>query len=196
MTLQDLNIRPLRKRDWRHIETLFGAKGACGGCWCMAWRVPKQGKAWETMKGEANRQAFKALVESGQAKGLLAYIKGVPVGWCSIGPREHFPKIENSPSLNIPMPENAWVVSCIFIAPAWRGHGIGGRLIEAAAEYAKHMNAAAIYGYPNKSSKNKPLPAAFVWTGLAVMYRRAGFRLLSSRKFKRPVYRKALATLT
>ena len=54
-------MRDLTPRDWPTIERLFGPRGACGGCWCMVWRV-SGGKAWLENKGEKNRRAFKRLV--------------------------------------------------------------------------------------------------------------------------------------
>ena len=91
-----LVTRPLAKGDWPLIETLFGANGACGGCWCMWWRVPMGGKTWDAAKGAPNRAAFRALVESGQATGVLALDGDTPVGWCAIGPRAMFPRLERS----------------------------------------------------------------------------------------------------
>ena len=26
---------------WPALEQLFGEHGACGGCWCMFWRIEK-----------------------------------------------------------------------------------------------------------------------------------------------------------
>ena len=46
----NLTVRPLREDDWPAIEELFGSNGACGGCWCMWWRVPRGGKLWTEMK--------------------------------------------------------------------------------------------------------------------------------------------------
>lgn len=187
---EDLKVRALRRSDWPHVEQLFGAKGACGGCWCMAWRRPRGGKLWEECKGEKNRAAFRELLESGKATGLLAFDKRVPVGWCSLGPREHFPKIDNSPSMNIAMPDRSWVVSCLFIAPEWRGRGLGERLLQEAVTYARQKKASAIFGYPARPPGGKKLPSAFAWTGVPVMYRRAGFRAVARTGFSRPVYRK------
>lgn len=185
-----VKIRALRKTDWPQVEQLFGAKGACGGCWCMLWRVPKGGKLWAASKGETNRLAFKALVESGKARGLLAFDGAQPVAWCSLGPREDFPKIDNSPSLNVPMPAGAWVVSCLYVAAPWRGRGVGEQLLLAAVEYARRKKAGALFGYPSKPPAGVKLPAAFAWTGVPAMYRHAGFRALRSSAFSRPVYRK------
>ena len=59
----DLKFHPVTKKRWADFETLFGAKGACGGCWCMLWRLTR--KEFEQQKGEANRRAMKAIIESG-----------------------------------------------------------------------------------------------------------------------------------
>jgi hypothetical protein len=36
----DLAFHPLTPERWHDLEQLFGTRGACGGCWCMWWRVP------------------------------------------------------------------------------------------------------------------------------------------------------------
>lgn len=66
-----LEFHPVTKERWPDFATLFGEKGACGGCWCMLWRLTR--KEFERQKGEANRQAMKTIVESGEIPGLLAY---------------------------------------------------------------------------------------------------------------------------
>src|SRR5262249_49234892 len=33
---------------WPALEELFGENGACGGCWCMVWRVQK-GERWDEL---------------------------------------------------------------------------------------------------------------------------------------------------
>ena len=43
-------ILPARPDDWDDLARLFGARGACGGCWCMWWRLARadfvRGKGW------------------------------------------------------------------------------------------------------------------------------------------------------
>ena len=57
-----LRVRPLRRNDFGVIERLFGARGACGGCWCMAWRSEFGGKRWRAQLGEPNKVAFARMV--------------------------------------------------------------------------------------------------------------------------------------
>ena len=52
---QDVAIHPLTPQRWADLERLFGANGACGGCWCMWWRLKRP--EFDAGKGEGNRAA-------------------------------------------------------------------------------------------------------------------------------------------
>ncbi|MCI0409351.1 MAG: N-acetyltransferase, partial [Acidobacteria bacterium] len=60
-----LRFLPATKERWADLEALFGERGACGGCWCMAWRLPRA--QYQAGKGEKNRRALMKLVKSKQA---------------------------------------------------------------------------------------------------------------------------------
>jgi hypothetical protein len=82
--MKSFEAHPLTSDRWNDFETLFGAKGACGGCWCMFPRLKRS--EYERHKGEGNRRAMKKLVD-GRVAGLLGYVEAKPVAWCSIEPR-------------------------------------------------------------------------------------------------------------
>ncbi|NTV04038.1 GNAT family N-acetyltransferase, partial [bacterium] len=48
---ETITTRELTPSLWPQVEELFGAKGACGGCWCQAWRIGP-GEKWDEIKGE------------------------------------------------------------------------------------------------------------------------------------------------
>src|SRR3712207_7273034 len=54
------SFHPLTPERWGDLERLFGARGACGGCWCMPWRLSRS--RFERQRGEQNRAALRALV--------------------------------------------------------------------------------------------------------------------------------------
>ena len=35
----NLELKKLTSARWPSLEKLFGKNGACGGCWCMHWRM-------------------------------------------------------------------------------------------------------------------------------------------------------------
>jgi len=171
-----LVTRPLARDDWPLIETLFGANGACGGCWCMWWRVPMGGKGWEAVKGEPNRAAFRALVESGNASGVLALAGDIPVGWCAIGPRAVFPRVERSKALARDWTPATWSLNCLFVPARWRGRGVATALVAAAIDLARQAGAHEIEAYPQAVAPGERQAGAFVWTGVPNLFLAAGFR--------------------
>jgi GNAT superfamily N-acetyltransferase len=183
-----LIIRPLTRDDWPAIETLFGAKGACGGCWCMLWRAPFGGRRWKESLGEPNRAAFRSLIESGAIHGILAFRDGRPVGWCSIGPRSEFPGLGRSRVLQSDWDEGTWSVTCFYMPAAERGRGLASRLLRAAIALARKRGARSIEGYPMRPKEAKKIPAAFAWTGVVPLFERAGFRCVVPNEHQ-PVYR-------
>lgn len=184
----DITTRALRRSDWPLVEALFGANGACGGCWCMWWRVPMGGKTWEAAKGANNRAAFKQLVESGRASGVLAFADGLPVGWCAVGPRADFPRIERSKALVRDWSEGSWSLNCLFVPSHSRGKGVATALVAAAVGLARSSGAAEVEAYPQASRPGERLPGAFVWTGVPSLFEAAGFTPLRKPQSGRTLY--------
>jgi GNAT superfamily N-acetyltransferase len=183
-----LRVRPLRRNDFGVIERLFGARGACGGCWCMAWRSEFGGKRWRASLGEPNRVAFERMVASGEVHGVLAFEGKEPVGWCSIGPRGDFPGLARSRVLQTAWSETTWSVTCFFIPTRHRGKGVATAMLEAAVELARARGATALEGYPQKPlASGAPLPGPFAWTGVPGLFERCGFERINPGD-GRPIY--------
>src|SRR5262249_61493826 len=66
----EIVVKELTPALWPTVERLFGANGACGGCWCMYWRIA-EGERYDDVKGPNAKRRFKALVARGDAHGLL-----------------------------------------------------------------------------------------------------------------------------
>jgi GNAT superfamily N-acetyltransferase len=179
--LNKLTVQVVRPTDWPRVEALFGANGACGGCWCMWARLPRGGKPWEASKGEPNKQALRELVERGRVHAVLASDGGRTVGWCCLGPRADFPRLERVKAARSDWDASTWSVVCFFIPAAERGKGVASTLLDAAIEFARECGARRIEGYPVHSGDDSKLPAAFAWTGVAAMFEARGFERLSPR---------------
>ncbi|MBI3195630.1 MAG: GNAT family N-acetyltransferase, partial [Ignavibacteriae bacterium] len=85
--MMKLTFKPLEEKTWNDFVELFGERGACGGCWCMAWR--QTSVEYAQNKGETNKRAMKKLVGKDEQLGILAYHEGKPMGWCAIAPRDN-----------------------------------------------------------------------------------------------------------
>jgi GNAT superfamily N-acetyltransferase len=181
--------QPLSPATWPDFEALFGAKGACGGCWCMLWRLPR--KDFETGKGEGNRLAMLQLVKSGQAPGIIGYLNGQPVAWCSVGPRTVFPGLERSRILKPVDEQPVWSISCLFVDRRFRRQGLSGNMIRAAADFARAGGANLLEAYPVEP-RQAQMPDVFAWTGIAAPFLKAGFREIARRSEQRPILRLTL----
>lgn len=180
-----VTFRPLDDATWPDLERLFGERGACAGCWCMAWRLSRA--QWERQRGEQNKRALRALVTAHEILGVIAYSDGAPVGWCAIAPREAYPTLERSRTLTRVDATPVWSVTCFFIAKHARRQGLSRALLEAAVEYAAANGARVIEGYPVDPGKR--WPDAFAWTGLVQVFRKAGFEEVARRSPGRPIMR-------
>ena len=180
---------PLTPDRWPDLVQLFGERGACAGCWCMYWRLPRA--KYEAGQGASNRRAFGRVVRAGRAPGVLAYVDGQPVGWCAVGPRESFPRLEKSRTLQPIDDRPVWSVTCFFIARPWRRRGLSVRLLEAAVAHARSQGATVVEGYPSVS-RGARMADAFAWTGLVGTFERAGFRIAVRASDARRIMRREL----
>ena len=186
-----LSFKPLTTDQWEDFVTLFGERGACGGCWCMLWRLAR--KAFEAQKGEGNKLAMKAIVESGEIPGILAFHNGRAVGWCAIAPRSSYPALARSRILKPIDDRPCWSVSCLFIDKSFRKKGVSTALLKAATEYAKSQGAELVEGYPVEPKPEKDIPPAFAWTGIPKAFIRAGFKEVKRASPTRPIMRMELS---
>jgi GNAT superfamily N-acetyltransferase len=173
---KNMALRVVGPGDRMAIEALFGARGACAGCWCMHWRLERGGELWRRMQGEPNRREFFKLLAKDRIRAVIAEADGEPVGWCSFGPRGDFPRLERSRVFHRAEPSpKTWAIVCFFIKAGWRGRGVATSLLTAATTEAFRRGAQEIEGLPALHPADGKLPAAFAWTGVAEMFEAAGY---------------------
>jgi len=183
-----LSFAPLTPDRWRDLETLFGSRGACAGCWCMYPRLSRS--AWDAGKGAPNKRAFKRVVAAGPPPGILAYRGVTPIGWCAIAPRDSYPLLARSRVLAPVDEARVASITCLFVAKSERHRGVSRLLLKAAGAHARTLGLRLLEGYP--TDKPKGQPDAFMWTGLASAFRAAGFVEVARRSKTRPIMRRTL----
>ncbi|MDP8929111.1 MAG: GNAT family N-acetyltransferase [Actinomycetota bacterium] len=183
---EPLQIRPLTPERWDDLVTLFGPRGAVAGCWCMWWR--QTAREFEQNAGEANREALRALVDSGRVPGLLAYHDGRAVGWVSVAPRGEFGRLERSPTLGRVDETPVWSVVCFYVARDERRGGVGSALLRAAADHVSTHGGRCVEGYPVDVGDGRSR-AGDIFTGVLSTFLEAGFQEVARRSPKRPIVR-------
>ena len=181
-----MEFHPVTSDRWSDVEALFGPRGACGGCWCMTWRLSSS--EYEQEKGPGNRASFERIVKSGLEPGILAYEDGQPIGWCAVAPRSEFPRLERSRILKPVDDTPVWSIVCLFVRKSHRSRGVGTALIRAAVSFAASNGAEVVEGYPVEPKKDH-MPDVFAFTGIASSFLAAGFHEVARRSDTRPIMR-------
>jgi GNAT superfamily N-acetyltransferase len=182
----DITCRPLTPDRWKDLVRLFGARGACAGCWCMYWRLSNA--AFNRGKGAGNRRRFGDLVRSGEVPGILAYADDQVVGWCALAPRETYTRLARSRVARPVDSKSVWSIVCFFVAPAYRKRGVMTALLEGAVRHARTRGARLVEGYP--VDPEGTYPDTFAYVGLSSAFRRAGFHEVARRSRGRPIMRR------
>jgi GNAT superfamily N-acetyltransferase len=186
-----LTVLPLTPDRWPDLEAIFQARGCsvARSCWCMAYRQsgPPEALPSGVTRGQANRDALRALVDAGNPPGLIGYRGEVPVGWVSLGPREEFARLKRSPVMKAVDEKPVWSIVCFVVPSEHRGQGVARALLKAAIAYAKQQGATLLEAYPvDRPARSKDDQ---MWFGAKTMYDRAGFKEVARRKPQRPVVR-------
>jgi GNAT superfamily N-acetyltransferase len=189
-TAAGLKFHAVTASRWPDLEALFGERGACGGCWCMVWRLAR--KDWVDGKGARNRRSLRKIVLEGERPGVLGYLGKEPIAWCAVAPREEYSYLERSRVLAPLDDEPVWSISCLFVLKPYRRQGVSVALLEAAVEFARKRGAAIVEGYPAEPTMEKT-PDPFVWTGTPSAFRKAGFREILRRSPTRPIMRLSMS---
>ncbi len=185
----NLSFAPLTPATWDDFEDLFGKRGACGGCWCMHWRLKRSN--FNQKKGTGTRKLMHNLVNKGLHPGIIAYQGKKAVGWCAVAPREEYPVLGNSKILCPVDTEQVWSIVCFFIRKEYRNQGVSIALIQAAVDFVRKQDGKIVEGYPVEPKKDT-MPAVFAFTGLASAFRQAGFTEVARRSVTRPIMRYVL----
>lgn len=184
-----LRFEPADSNRWSDLEVLFGEHGACGGCWCMFWRLPR--KEFEKNKGAKNRQLLKKIVSNSPPPGILAFAGDEVVGWCAIAPRSEYVALANSRILKPIDDAPVWSISCLFVKKNYRRKRISSQLLKAAVKFAKDHGAEIVEGYPTEPT-NDATADPFLWHGIASAFLAAGFKEVLRRSPTRPIMRRRI----
>lgn len=187
-----LTVRPVTPARWPHLEALFAARGCAEArhCGCMFYRRsgPRSAVPAGLTEAQANRAELKTLVDAGDPPpGLIGYRGSTPVGWVSLGPREHFARLKRSPVMKAVDDQPVWSIVCFVVPAEHRGQGVAQALLEGAVAWAKRRGATLLEAYPVDAAHAQGDGA--MWFGAKSMYDRAGFVEVARRRPLRPVMR-------
>lgn len=186
-TLQFHPVTPVRLPD---LERFSAQHGKFRYCSCMRWRMSSAD--YQRSTKESRVAALTDLVCQDVPVGVLAYLDGEPVGWCSVAPRERYAALERYRALpkehwdNVPrldaMP--VWSVVCFFVDRNVRRQGVTLGLLKAAVAYAVSQGAKIVEGYPVQ-----PGARLYTYMGSPATFEKSGFRDVTPSGQERQVMR-------
>ena len=147
----------------------------------MVWRPWPAGveRSPATKRAEMERTVL-----GGTPVGVLAYVEGEPVAWCSVAPRETYRALGGD---EYPPGTNVWAIVCFFAQRPQRGRGITARLLDAACHEAATAGADVIEGYPVD-----PDSPSYLFMGYCSTFLAAGFEDIGRVGTRRHVMRRWL----
>lgn len=140
--VDQVEFREVNAGRWPDFERLFSSPGGPKACWCMVWRAT----AAEARRrdGVSRKRAIADRVNAGVPIGLLGYLDGEPVAWCSVAPRSTYRRLTDDDSSD----DGIWSIACFFVVRRLRGQGMARRIIEAAVAHARAHGATVVEAYP------------------------------------------------
>jgi GNAT superfamily N-acetyltransferase len=156
------------------------APGGKGACWCMYYRMSSSqyGRVSARELPQAarhRRELLLARAEQPPAPGMLAYLDGTPIGWCGLGPRVEFNRLQRSRTIPAVDDLAVWSVVCFLVRPGHRRRGVAAALLSGAVAYARDCGAAALEAYPVEATGAR-IDSTFAYVGTTCMFQAAGFR--------------------
>ncbi len=129
---------------------------------------------------------MRSRVADGGPVGILGYLEGEPVAWCSIAPRPTYRRL-GGPDDFADAPDKVWSLVCFFVKRQLRGRGATEQLLMAAIEEARRSGAKIVEAYPVD-----PQSPSYRFMGFVDTFRKAGFKEVGTAGLRRHVLRLAL----
>jgi GNAT superfamily N-acetyltransferase len=178
--MAQLSFHELDAPRWDDFARLMQSGSWTRQCWCMAWR--ETGRDVKRT-GPERKAAMAERVQAGVPAGILGYLEGEPVAWCSIAPRPTYRRL-GGPEPEGEVPEDVWSLVCFFRRRDLRGQGITARLLRAAVEHALEKGARVVEAYPVQ-----PDSPSYTFMGYVPTFEAAGFRHVAMAGTRRHVMR-------
>jgi len=164
------------------IAAVLAPRGK-GACWCMYYRISasQYGRVSARELPQAarhRRDLLPSRAEQPPAPGMLAYLDGTPIGWCGLGPRTEFTRLQRSRTIPAVDGLAVWSVVCFLVRPGYRRRGIAAALLSGAVEYARDCGAPALEGYPVEATGAR-IDSTFAYVGTTSMFEASGFRRIT-----------------
>jgi hypothetical protein len=168
-------IHPVTPDRFEDFADVINPNRRDSHCWCASHRL--RATDVNELGGGSKEEAMRTLCAREHPPGVVAYRDGVPVAWCSIGPRAENPRLSSSALIRPVDDVPVWSIICTVVRGGHRKQGAAIRVIEGAVAWAASCGAPAVEAYPvDPGGKRMDLTMAFV--GTRSMFESCGFEVI------------------
>jgi GNAT superfamily N-acetyltransferase len=168
----DISLAPAEAGRVDDVLEILGAGPDLPHCTCQYWRFSSGdfGRTSQAGRIEALRQQAR----DEPAPGMLAYVDGVPAGWCGFGVRPRLGRLVRSRTIPRIDDLPVWSVFCFVVRTGYRRQGLAARLLDGVIDYGRRLRAPALEAYPIDPQGSR-VSTTFAYVGTVGMFERAGF---------------------
>jgi GNAT superfamily N-acetyltransferase len=192
-----ISVVPANEASWDDLQDVFGMRGYTSRCWCQRHKI--RGKGWDSGAvpfGERARR-LRQQTRWGQpdaetTSGLVAYLDGEPVGWCSVEPRTAYLRLSRvawAGRAEDKSDDSVWAVICFVTRAGFRRRGVSRALARVAVDFARERGARALEGYPMITRSGQEITWDELRVGSRSIFADAGFTEVSHPTLRRVVMR-------
>jgi GNAT superfamily N-acetyltransferase len=164
----EAEVLPALGRFEDFAEVVGVKKPGGRGCWCMAYRDSR-------VPVEERPAHMREQCETEPGPGVLAYLAGVPVGWCSVAPRSTYRRLMHSRTIPFVDDRDAWSAVCFVVRAGYRRRGLMHVLLEGAVAHAAAHGAAVVEGYPVEVEEDGRVDVVSGYVGTTRLFEAHGF---------------------
>ena len=141
-------------------------------CWCLTYRLTNAENS--TLRGSDRPRRLQELCSREPPPGVVAYMDGTPVGWCSFGPRSELARLARSRTIPRLDEVPVWSVYCLMVRAGYRGRGLASHLLDGVVTLARSRGVPALEAYP-VDPQGQRISASQAFVGTTSLFERAGF---------------------
>lgn len=183
-----LTIEAVSEARFDDVQTVFGARGQAARCQCQRYLMGWYDHQSDNVSGR--RELLRDQI--GEGHGLLAYLDGEPVGWCSVAPRSDYRYLRQPTWAGRHEDKDdasVWAVTCFVTRAGFRHQGISRALVAATIGLARDRGARAVEAYPMKPAPGKEVPWGEMHVGALTAFLQAGFEIVHVPSLRRAIVR-------
>jgi GNAT superfamily N-acetyltransferase len=167
-----VEVVPASVERFDDVASILGCDGR-SPCCCQYWRMSSGEYSRSTLEGR--RRALRVQLSETPPAGMVAYVDGVPVGWCGFGPRERIGRLVRSRTIPAVDDLPVWAIYCFTVRVGFRRQGVARALLDGLIDYARQHAAPALEAYPVETEGAR-IHGTAAHVGTVGMFEAAGFR--------------------